>query len=212
VSAATATRLASVWRQAGFEGDVKRVYEELVAHYLEPHRSYHALHHVSDLLIEFDIVRALAREPLSIELTIWFHDAIYDTHTADNEQKSADLAKQRIVGAGGKPALAEAVATLIMATKTHDPAIHTDAPLLVDLDLSILGQSTERFDEYECQIRREYDWVPIAIFKSKRAEILQRFLARPRIYSTDHFFTKYEQPARLNLQRSIGRLELMPGC
>jgi len=62
-----------------------------------------------------------------------------------------------------------------MATKTHEPNTHVDAPLLVDVDLSILGQPKARFDEYERQIRAEYGWVPEKIFGTKRAEILQRF-------------------------------------
>ena len=51
-----------------------------------------------------------------------------------------------------------------------------DAGLMVDVDLSILGQNEQRFAEYEAQIREEYRWVPGLIFKPKRAEILQRFL------------------------------------
>jgi len=67
---------------------------------------------------------------------------------------------------------------------------------VVDVDLSILGQSEKRFSEYEQQIRQEYAWVPQAVFASKRAEILGRFLARPGIFATEWFRTKYEQQAR----------------
>jgi predicted metal-dependent HD superfamily phosphohydrolase len=74
------------------------------------------------------------------------------------------------------------------------------------VDLSILGQDQRRFAEYEAGIRAEYAWVPQEIFNAKRAEILQRFLDRARIYSTDHFFAKYEHQARQNLEQSIQRL------
>lgn len=67
-------------------------------------------------------------------------------------------------------------------------------------------QPKERFQEYEEHIRREYDWVPKETFVAKRAEILERFLARKRIYTTEHFFAKYEQRARANLRNSIRRL------
>ena len=40
----------------------------------------------------------------------------------------------------------------------------------------------------------------------KRAEILERFLARERIYTTEFFSFKYEQRARQNLQDSIRAL------
>jgi len=77
----------------------------------------------------------------------------------------------------------------------------------VDVDLSILGQGEQRFAEYESQIREEYRWVPKRIFNSKRAEILERFLARRRIYVTDFFAAKYEQQARRNLEGSIRQLK-----
>ena len=85
--------------------------------------------------------------------------------------------------------------------------MHPDAPLLVDVDLSILGKSEERFWEYEAQISREYDWVPESMFATNRAEILERFLARQRIYSTKQFYDRYEREARANVQASVQKLK-----
>ena len=149
----------------------------------------------------------MAQQPVAVELAIWFHDAIYDPHAYDNEERSAELARRWISECGGSVDLCNSVGTLVMATKTHEPNTYADAPLLVDVDLSILGQPKARFDEYERQIRAEYGWVPEKIFAAKRAEILQRFVERPRIYMTKHFLEKYEQLARGNLERSIAALE-----
>src|SRR5439155_17414596 len=77
---------------------------------------------------------------------------------------------------------------------------------LIDVDLSIFGQPESRFEEYERQIREEYAWVPATIFAAKRAEILRRFLARERIYSTNFFQQKLERRARENIQGSLRRL------
>jgi len=199
-------RWAQIWRQVNSARDPQPVYQNLVSRYSEPQRHYHNLTHLDQCLAEFDSARKMAKDPVAVELAIWFHDAVYDPHAADNEERSAELAKQSITQAGGEAALSRAVAALVLATKTHDPALHPDAPFLVDVDLSIFGQPKERFQEYEAQIRREYDWVPAETFKVKRAEILERFLARDRIYATDHFFAKYEQRARSNLQNSIRSL------
>jgi predicted metal-dependent HD superfamily phosphohydrolase len=79
---------------------------------------------------------------------------------------------------------------------------------MVDVDLSILGRDRDRFLEYEEQIRREY---AASVFASKRAEILERFLGRSRIFSTDWFRQKYEEQARKNLENSISRLRVMVG-
>ncbi len=200
----TPSRWAQVWRQVTTSGDPQQVYQELVSRYSEPQRHYHNLTHIGECLAEFDSAGQLAKDPVAVELAIWFHDAIYDPHAADNEERSAEFAKQSITDAGG--IATRAIAALVLATKTHDPILHPDAPLLVDVDLSILGQPKERFQEYETQIRREYEWVPVTTFAAKRAEILEGFLGRERIYTTEYFFSKYEQRARQNLQASIWTL------
>jgi len=78
----------------------------------------------------------------------------------------------------------------------------------VDIDLSVLGAGTERFLEYEEQIRQEYAWVPEEIFRTKRAEILERFLARDVIYRTPEFYQTHEKQARANLRASLERLRV----
>ncbi|HWQ91063.1 MAG TPA: N-methyl-D-aspartate receptor NMDAR2C subunit [Clostridia bacterium] len=198
-------RWARLWRQVAAAGDPQMVYRELISRYSEPHRHYHNLEHLAECLIEYDSAWLLAENPIAVELAIWFHDSVYDPHARDNEERSAELARLRIEQAGGTK-ISGAVAALVLATKTHDPALHPDAPLLVDVDLSILGKSKERFREYEAQIRREYEWVPESTFAVGRARILEKFLARQRIYATELFFSKYEQRARINLQNSISNL------
>ena len=202
----TIDRWTRVWRQVADTADTRPVFEELLSRYSEPHRYYHNLNHIAECLVEFDSARELARDPLAVELAIWFHDAVYDTRGSDNEEKSAELAKWCIEEAGGSSALPQSVIALVVATKTHDSSAHPDAPLLVDVDLSILGQRKERFDQYESQIRHEYDWVAESVFAAKRAQILEGFLARERVYTTQPFFAKYEQAARTNLRDSVRKL------
>jgi predicted metal-dependent HD superfamily phosphohydrolase len=206
VTTASPERWAKLWREIGAKDDGLAVYQELASAYSEPHRHYHNFQHISDCLNEFESARDLAQLPLAVELAIWFHDAVYDTRAGDNEEKSAELAKMRIRAAREDINLLVGTFALVLATKTHDPSRHPDAPLMVDVDLSILGQPEKRFCEYESQIRREYDWVPDGIFAAKRAEILERFLARERIYSTKEFFDRYEKRARANLEASVQKL------
>ena len=181
-------------------------YQRLLAHYAEPQRHYHTLQHIMECLREFDAARALAQQPRLIEFAIWFHDVIYDPRAHDNEERSAQLAVDCLQAAGAQPGDLERVRGLVLATKQH-LANTPDEALLIDIDLSILGQGRERFDEYERQIRQEYSWVPETVFVEKRAEVLRRFFDRPRIYSTDHFFTRYEQQARGNLEHSLASLQ-----
>jgi predicted metal-dependent HD superfamily phosphohydrolase len=178
-------------------------YDRLRAAYAEPHRHYHNQQHIAECLAEFDRARHLARHPTAVELALWFHDAVYNSKASDNEEQSAALLKSCAAEGRMTDSLAETATGLVMVTKNHDVHADPDAALMVDVDLSILGQSEKRFSEYEQQIRQEYAWVPQAIFASNRAEILNRFLARPTIFATEWFRTKYEQQARRNLKASI---------
>src|SRR5687767_813284 len=94
-----------------------------------------------------------------------------------------------------------------ITTKRHDAGPDSDESVMVDVDLSILGQSEKRFTEYEEQIRHEYEWVPAPIFASRRAEILERFRARKHIFHSEFFREQYEPTARHNLATSIAKLK-----
>src|SRR6185295_10891146 len=98
------------------------------------------------------------------------------------------------------------VMNLVMVTKTHQPDSDSDGCRMVDVDLSIFGQAEKRFLEYESQIRLEYSWVPESVFNLKRAEILQDFLDHDFLFRTPLFRNLYEDQARRNLSRSLGKL------
>lgn len=178
-------------------------YSHLTALYSEPHRRYHTLQHLSECLNEFDASKDLARDAVAVEFAIWFHDAVYDPRASDNEERSAELAQRCLTEAGARADLIAVVATLVIATKNHIVSDRPDSALLIDIDLSILGQPEARFLEYERQVREEYSWVPKILFKRKRAAILRDFLDRPRLYNTELFFKKYEESARANLRKSL---------
>jgi predicted metal-dependent HD superfamily phosphohydrolase len=206
LNAPSRERWIRLWHDASPHGDPGRWFDELAARYSQPHRHYHNLRHIAECLTEFDAARQLASDPVAVELAIWFHDAVYDPHAPDNEEQSALLAERCLTETRTASPLRAAVSDLVLATKTHDGSGHPDARLLVDLDLSILGKGAGRFCEYETQIRREYDWVPDLVFAAKRAEILEGFLARGRVFVTDCFYQMYEKQARSNLQASLRRL------
>lgn len=203
-------RWQRLWQAAGASGDPAPWYERLTHAYAEPQRHYHNQQHIGECLAEFDSARPLAKQPEAVELALWFHDAVYDPKASDNEEQSAALAKQ-CLEAAGLLRLAATVAELVMATKLHGANAGPDAALIVDVDLSILGQNEARFAEYEAQVRKEYGWVPKLIFNSRRAKILQRFLDRPHLYATEHFARKYEQNARRNLEQSVRKLKRLWG-
>ena len=184
-------------------------FERLHAAYDEPQRHYHNFTHIADCLRHFDSAATLAHLPQAVEFALWFHDAVYDPQSLTNEEDSAQLACDCLRSLGELEALEPHVHALILATKHHLAPPATDAALLLDIDLAIIGQPPDAFDRYEAQIREEYAWVPDTTFAKKRAELLHQFLARPRLYTTDHFFERFEPSARANLTRSLQKLEAL---
>lgn len=181
---------------------VARAAALLSPRYAEPHRAYHNSDHINALLRLLDTHATLARDPQAIQLTIWFHDAIYDPTREDNEARSAALARDTLTAWGADAALIDPVVRQVMATAGHrwedaDP----DSALFLDLDLSVLASPPEAYDRYAKQIAQEYGWVPEAAYRAARQAVLGRFLARPQLYYTAALRAQWEAPARANLQR-----------
>ncbi|MBT2301147.1 N-methyl-D-aspartate receptor NMDAR2C subunit [Variovorax paradoxus] len=192
------------WRELGVAAPDEALLAELLAHYSGPHRAYHTLQHLDECLAGLARERSNAERPAEIALALWFHDAIYDVHRHDNEARSADWAQHALRAAGVAEDAARRVHAPVMATRHDAQPEGTDAQLLVDIDLSILGAPAARFAEYERQIRVEYAHVPPEVFEPRRREILGRFLARDPLYLTASVRARLETQARLNLQKAIG--------
>lgn len=201
-------RWSRLWHQATQAEPPPEYFQKLDTLYSEPHRYYHNQSHILDCLAEFDQNLQQASDPLALELAIWFHDVIYDTRASDNEEQSASLAEAWLTASKAAKRLITAVKALILATKHHEVGGHPDAPLLVDIDLSIFGRSSTRFWHYEQQIRQEYAWVDKVVYATKRARILRRFLERQEIYHTPELHRELEAAARANLAASIKKLLL----
>ncbi len=179
----------------------------LRALYAEPHRKYHTQAHIDALRSGFDRYCHLANEPEVIAAAIWFHDALYDTRCTDNESRSAELARRELSALGWPPEAVDRVAALVLATQLHDADPHDiDAWLFIDLDLSVLSLTPERYDTYCRAIRDEFDWVPDAEYRQGRSRVLARFLERPAIYRTPALHETWEAAALANVQREMHQL------
>ena len=179
---------------------------ELRERYAEPQRRYHTLEHIRESLDRAAETRSFQTHPAEIDLAIWFHDAVYDPRRADNEERSADWAASALRSAGVAPGSIELVRDWILQTKHDSVPANSDARIFVDIDLSILGAPPARFAAYESAIREEYAWVPDDTFRARRAEVLQRFLARDTIFATGWFRERFEAQARENLKQSLQQL------
>lgn len=180
----------------GIVGGAAGWHERLVKAYGEPQRAYHSLQHLGECLGVFDVAKGLIQKPDLIELALWFHDAVYDPKSGENEALSAEWAIEAL----GGTAAAHEVARLIMLTKSHQPGEGADDAWIIDIDLAIFAQPASRVLEYERQIREEYAWVPEEVYSEKRAEVLRGFLAREPIYRTSWARERFETRARENLR------------
>jgi predicted metal-dependent HD superfamily phosphohydrolase len=211
----TASWLTARWRTltAGLgwlPAAAEELRERLFAHYRAPERRYHTLDHVAALLRLLEPHLPETRYPDALLLAVWFHDAVYDTHAADNEQRSALLARQELTSLGVSAEMIEETARLILLTRTHDGADDdTDGLLLLDADLAILGEPQEVYERYTRAIREEYAWLPEEQYRAGRAGVLETFLRRPRIYRTASFAVR-EQQARRNIDRELRGLRETP--
>ena len=171
-------------------------------------RQYHNVAHVMQCLREFNKARQfLHLENMEfVRVALWFHDAVYDTHAKDNEEKSVLLARE-ILGSQDEDVFAiQEVERLILLTKYHENPIDLCGKLMVDCDLSILGQNEFIYDRYEMDIRLEYDWVSDTDFAKGRIAFIEKMLARPTIFCSDFFIQTYEQQAKKNMAESISKL------
>ena len=189
------------------KGNPEYFFSKIANQYSYPKRHYHTFEeHIFRCIEEFNSIRGLCENPDAVYYGILNHDAFSDTKRKDNEEKSAEFAYCLGREIGLPDRFLIKCAQIIMSTSHRAPPADIDEMLAADIDLSILGQNPKIFNEYEKEIRKEYDWVPEEEFKRKRAAILKKFLERETIYHTDVFRDKYEKQARKNLEISINNL------
>jgi predicted metal-dependent HD superfamily phosphohydrolase len=185
------------------------VLEELVRAYGEPHRHYHTLDHIARLIDLFERHGEGIAERDTVALAILFHDAVYDPRRNDNEEASAALAVGRLAALTVASDVTGDVSRYIVATRHGQSAVpiaEAGLRLLLDLDLSILGAPPVEYCAYAEAIRREYGFVPDALYRPGRRRVLEGFLARERIYRTDKLSALWEGPARANLAGEMAEL------
>src|SRR5687768_4797278 len=101
-------RFTAVWTALGARHT--DVFSELEKRYEEPHRHYHTVEHILECLSWFDHARELAAHPAELEAALWFHDAVYDPLSCDNEGQSAELARRAALTSGVSKDRAERIA------------------------------------------------------------------------------------------------------
>jgi predicted metal-dependent HD superfamily phosphohydrolase len=185
--------------------------EELLLRWSEPHRSYHDLVHLHDVLLALESLADLGEKvTVDVVLAAWFHDAVYDGFRLGgptDEERSAELAATELAKLGVAEALCAEVARLVRATT---PGVRHDgdypAMVLTDADTAILAAVPKRYAAYVAGVRAEYAQVPEDAFRQGRAAIMETYLQASRLYETNAAYQRWEERARINVSREIADL------
>ena len=162
------------------------------------------MNHLHEML---DAIGVLADDGIqfdreAVELAAWFHDEIYEIGRDDNEDRSAELARQLLASSPVR----DEIARLVLVTKKHKAAVDDiNGAVLSDADLSVLGANPGRYGEYARAVREEYADVPDDAFKPARVQLLTALLEEP-IFHTEAGRERWEHQARQNLAEEIAAL------
>ena len=198
-------RFERLWERC-IGGGAGAVFDELDALYREPHRRYHTSAHVEHCLRCFDLAADRMDEPDAVEMALWFHDAVYDVPTEENELRSAELFAAR-AGGRGSEWFRSKVHRLIMVTTHRKPPETLDESFIVDIDLSSFGLPWEEFLRDSLAVREEFPLVPDAEFYPRHRKFVESIVARPAFCFTEFFRNRHEARARKNIERIFARIE-----
>jgi predicted metal-dependent HD superfamily phosphohydrolase len=202
--------LRAAWsRLAGTGGAAVAAGDDLLNRWAEPHRSYHNRAHLAAVLSHLD---RLGPAAVTVRLGAWYHDAVYQPGRADNEERSAELAREGLRAIGVEPGAVLEVVRLVHLTAAHraEPA-DTDGAMLCDADLAVLGSAPAGYESYRRAVRAEYAAVDDGAWRAGRSRVLEEFLDRDRIFATQTGHRLWEQAAQANLSRELRDLRGM-GC
>lgn len=176
--------------------------------YAEPGRHYHNERHLDECERRLDgMVKLSEPDRRLLRWALLWHDAIYDPQRADNEERSADLAKRELIQCGVSKEVVEEVARLIILTKGHRVSDGDRlGALAVSIDLAILGSDPRRYREYVEDVRREYAHVPDDQWRIGRAEVLKSLIGHGPIFPAEALRAELEDQARQNMADELSSL------
>ncbi len=186
---------------------INTFWQELLKNYEGKKRYYHNLSHISELLQFYYEFESTIIKKEVVLFAIFYHDIIYDVKKNDNEEKSADFAKQRMFDLSIQTEKIELVYNYIVASKHHKIENNdTDLAFFLDFDMAILGKDWSNYLKYTQKIRKEYSIYPNILYRKGRKKALSHFLENKKIYKTEVFFNRFEKQARENMQKELDEL------
>lgn len=181
----------------------QELWNEIEENYSHKKRHYHTLKHLENLLLQLMPVKDKIEDWDAILFCLYYHDVIYNASQSNNEERSAELAENRMRQCAVPVPIIERCQAHILATKSHVNASDADTNYFTDADLSVLGQPWEIYSEYYKNVRKEYSMFPDFMYNPGRKKVLSHFLGMERIFKTDYFYNHFELQAKENVKREL---------
>jgi|TARA_B110000305_G_scaffold239875_1_gene308847 predicted metal-dependent HD superfamily phosphohydrolase len=182
--------------------------DRLVIRYRERQRRYHKIGHVEAVLVSIAALTEgeQVNDLGAIIAAVLYHDAVYEPQHPANERASARLARRDLLALGWADDRANAVAAMIEGTKTHLDPLSSDAAVMNDADLAILGADETEYARYAKAVRDEHTHLDDREWNDGRVAVLHAFLDRDSIYATATGRELWEASARANVSAEIASI------
>lgn len=193
---------------------IEEVGRDLLERWQTPDRHFHNLRHLMDVLTHVDELSAETHAPHAVRLAAWYHGAVfsaarqqaYRRRAGEDKAGSAALAREQLAALGVATPVTDRVSGLVAAIARHDAdSTDRDALALNDADLGMLAAEPQRYAAYRRAVRQEYAHVSTSDYLDSRIEVLERLLARRRIFASP-MTAGWEEPARQNLAAELSLL------
>lgn len=184
----------------------KQLWNEIVINYCDAGRYYHNLNHLETIISELSDVKDNIPQWDTAMFSVFYHDLVYNALRSDNEAQSAEKAQVRLQEIGFPEDQITQCMLQILATKGHEPGNDLTTQLFIDADLAILGKAPKKYKDYSEKIRKEFFVYADNEYKEGRKKVLKYFLAMSRIFKSEHFYNKYENQARKNIEDELSFL------
>jgi predicted metal-dependent HD superfamily phosphohydrolase len=153
--------------------EIQHTVAELLDRWKEPHRKYHSVSHLQDLVEQIQHHRNLTTiQQEMLLLTALYHDVIYNPEANNNEEASAEFFLEAI---NDPLPYHWQIAFMIYDTTHHKPSSPLSA-LFSEMDMSIVTRPYKDLLEWEHGIQYEYSFLPIDTYIEKRTAFLQQMV------------------------------------
>jgi predicted metal-dependent HD superfamily phosphohydrolase len=176
----------------------------------EPHRVYHDINHVIEMLDRFDTWRSTSKlsllEQAAVELAVLYHDCVYIPNHPRNEEDSADAFTARMAQLQISRFTQARARQAILRTKNHlVPQGEPVSATVSDLDLAAMADPLS-YKINGQRIRDEFHMVSEETFLSGRMRFLGSYLAHAPMFYTEEG-QGLEPPTRNNMESELVSLQ-----